>query len=105
MERVWRTAFAFINDNGSTTTPAPYTPSVLAAVAPTTYCWLMASPRGYMLLKFNSRADRDALASLSPIIHDGARFTLERAEASSNRFVLDQPWLAAISAVDFLGEH
>lgn len=38
MERVWRTAFAFINDDGPIATLAPYIRSVLFMVAPNTHC-------------------------------------------------------------------
>jgi hypothetical protein len=104
IERVWRTAFALINDDGPIATPAPYIHFVLFAVAPNTHYRLIPSSRGHMLLKFDSKADRDAVANLNPIIHDGARLTIERTEESSNRFVLDQPWLVAISATEFPGE-
>lgn len=105
IERVWGTAFMFINDNGPIAAPAPYIHSILFTAAPNTHCQLIPSSQGHMLLKFDSKADQDTVANLSPIIHDDARLTIERAKESSNRFILDQPWLVAISVTEFPGEH
>jgi hypothetical protein len=58
-----------------------------------------------MLLRYDSHGNCNAMADLSPIIHDGTRLTLEQSEKTSNRFEIIQPWLVAISAVDFLEEH
>lgn len=54
-----------------------------------------------MMLCFDSHGDRDAVTDLTPITHDDARLTLERAEETSNRFTIEQKWLMAVSAVDF----
>ena len=39
-----------------------------------------------MMLRFASRIARDAVVGLSPIIHDGARLSLERSKETSNSF-------------------
>lgn len=105
MERVWRSAFAFISVDGPTDEPAPYIRSAITAAAPHLPCQFIPSGRGHMMLRFESKAVHDSLARLSPIIHDGASLTIERAEDADGRFVLEQPWLVALSSKDYLGEH
>lgn len=90
MELAGRTAFTFINLDGPMDNPGPYIHSVLFTVAPTIHYRLIPSSRGHMLLRFDSKADSDAVASLSPIIHNGTRLTLERSEETSNHFILEQ---------------
>lgn len=51
-----------------------------------------------MLLRFDSRANRDAVVDPSPIIHHGGHVNLERSKKTSNRFVIRFPWLAAVMA-------
>lgn len=105
MERMGRIAYIYINVDGLSDNPAPFIRAALFAAAPTVYCQLLPSSRGNMMLRFNNRADHDGVVGLSPIIHDGARLTLEWAEETSNRFVIQQRWLVAVSAVDFPEEH
>jgi hypothetical protein len=66
MERVGKVAYAYININGPTDSPTPYIRSALFSVAPIVHFRPFSSSRGHMLLRFDSRGDRDAVAALSP---------------------------------------
>jgi hypothetical protein len=52
-----------------------------------------------MLLRFNSKEDRDTVANLSPVIYDGAHVSLERSEETTNRFEVKLDWLVALAVV------
>jgi hypothetical protein len=93
MERVGRIAFTTLNEDSPTFNPAPSSVQCCSR-------WLSRSttalspPPENLLLRFDSRADRDVVVDLSPIIHEGRRITLERSEKTTNRFVIHTPWLA-----------
>lgn len=105
MERVWHSAFVFISVDGPIDELAPYIRSAITAAAPHLPCRFIPSGSGHMMLRFDSKADRDSLARLSPIIHNGASLTVEKAEEADSWFVLEQPWLVALSSKDYPGEH
>jgi hypothetical protein len=75
------------------------------SVVPTVHFTMHASSCVNIMLRFDSRGDRNVVLGLNPIIHDGARISLERVEEMSNRFFIEQKWLMAVSAVNFLKEH
>lgn len=104
-EHVGKIAYAFINIDRPSNNPAPFIYAALFSAAPMLHCRLHTSSRGNMMLHFGSRGDRDAVVDLSPIIHDGTRLSLERADETSNRFTIEQQCLVAVSAIDFLEEH
>lgn len=58
-----------------------------------------------MRLRFDSKAERDLIVSMSPIIHEGVSVTFERSEEASGCFTIHQPWLVAIAAKGFPDEH
>lgn len=105
MARAERVAYAFINEDGPIFNLAPYIHDAIFSVAPTIKFHMLPSSRGYMLLRFDNKGDRDAVASLSPIIYDGAHVSLEHSEETSNWFEVNQSWLVALSAVGFPDEH
>lgn len=105
MERVWRLTFVFINVDDPTDELAPYIRTVLSAAVPNLPCRLIPFSRGHMMLRFASKADRDSFATMSPINHDGATLTVEKAEEADSRFILDQPWLVVLYSKDLPGEH
>ena len=65
--------------------PTPFICSAVFSVAQGVHFRMLPSSRGNTLVRFDSMAERDYVADMSPIIFDGARLTLERSEDSSNR--------------------
>lgn len=84
MAHVEQVANAFINEDGPIFNLAPYIHDAIFSVAPTINFHMLPSSRGHMLLRFDNKGDRDSIASLSPIIYDGARVFLEHWEETSN---------------------
>lgn len=101
MERAGKIAFASLNADALTTSPAPFIRAAIFSVAEGVHYRTFASSRGNLLLRFDSRADRDAVVDCSPIHHEGGRVLLEKAEDTTFRFPIHTPWLLALSASDF----
>lgn len=101
MEQAGCIAYAFLNEDAPTFAPTPFIRSVVFSVAGPMHYRMFPSSRGHILPHFDSRADRDAVVDLCPIIHDGG----ERSEEMRNRFIIHLPWLTAISTPDFPVEH
>lgn len=48
-------------------------------------------------MRFDSRADRDAVVDLCPIIHNGGQITMKCVEEARYRFIIHLPWLATVA--------
>lgn len=105
MERAGRFAYVFLNDAAPTDSPAPFIHAAISSVAFGAHFRMFPSSRGHMLLRFDSRAARDAVVDMAPFVHDGGRVSLERSEETSNRFVARQDWLVAVTARSFPDEY
>lgn len=98
-------AYATINDDTPTLSPAPFIRVALFFVASNTRLRLFPSSQGHMMLVFDSAIEHDMVVDLSPVIHDGGRVSLVRSEETENRFWVSLDWLVAVSATHFPPEH
>lgn len=71
MERAGRIAFASLNEDALTFCPAPFICAAIFSVVGHIHYSPFAASYGHLLLQFDSRADRDVVVDLSPIIHEG----------------------------------
>lgn len=58
-----------------------------------------------MILRCDSRQERDLLHALSPIVHEGVELSFDGPDETSNRFYRVPPWIAYVAVVDFPNEH
>ena len=66
---------------------------------------LLPSSMGAMLLRCASRAARDSLHLLGPVICDGSALHFQKPEGTANRFFRVPVWLAYVFVIDFPIEH
>ncbi|KAL5664942.1 hypothetical protein ACJX0J_025050, partial [Zea mays] len=79
--------------------------NILRTAAPGIQFQMLPSSRGIKLLHFYSRADRDEVRLMSPLLADGLQLKLECPEETDNRFFRQPQWLAFAMIVDFPTEH
>jgi hypothetical protein len=101
MERAGKIAFASLNANAPTTSPTPFIRVAIFSVAKGVHYHTFASSRGNLLMRFDSRADRDTVVDRSPIHQEGGCVLLEKVKDTTFRFLIHTPWLMALSALDF----
>ena len=91
MERAYKITYAFVSEDGPIHSLATFIHSAIFSIAPWVCFCMSPSSRGHMLLHFNSMAELDFIVGMCPISHDGAHLSLEKSEASSNCFTIEQP--------------
>lgn len=97
--------YAYLDQHLPLSAAEEFIQNILRTAAPGIQFQMLPSSRGIKLLRFYSRADRDEVRLMSPLLADGLQLKLECPEETDNRFFRQPQWLAFAMIVDFPTEH